>query len=74
MTVEEIERDLAKAEDELDWPQCRGCGCWEYDACWDEDAGPCWWTDDDLCSHCDAGPDGLAAALGGPDEVPTVRD
>lgn len=31
---------------------CRECGCWQYDACWDEDAGPCWWVEEDLCSHC----------------------
>ena len=34
------------------FPSCRECGCWEYDACWDEDAGPCWWVESDLCSHC----------------------
>ena len=33
-------------------PTCRVCGCWEYDACWDEEAGPCHWTEADLCSHC----------------------
>ena len=34
-------------------PTCRVCGCWEYDACWDEDAGACWWIEPDLCSHCE---------------------
>ena len=31
---------------------CRGCGCWEYGACYDVDAGACWWIEADLCSHC----------------------
>lgn len=34
---------------------CRECGCWEYNACWDDDTGPCWWVEADLCSHCAAG-------------------
>lgn len=29
---------------------CRTCGCWELQAC----DGVCWWTEDDLCSTCDA--------------------
>jgi hypothetical protein len=31
---------------------CRVCGCWEYNACWDDEIGACWWVEDDLCSHC----------------------
>ena len=34
---------------------CRECGCWECNACWDDDIGPCWWVEADLCSHCAAG-------------------
>ena len=37
--------------DELFMPTtCRGCGCWDYDACIDTEGGPCWWVDEDLCS------------------------
>ena len=36
----------------LDMPVCRKCGCWEYAACYDEDIGPCWWSQFDLCSFC----------------------
>lgn len=36
---------------------CRVCGCWEYDACWDEDEGACWWVEADLCSACAKGRD-----------------
>ena len=32
---------------------CRECGCWQLDACWDDDRGPCWWVEEDLCSHCE---------------------
>ena len=35
------------------WPSCRTCGCWEFDACWDEAVGACWWVEGDLCSHCE---------------------
>ena len=31
---------------------CRECGCWQMDACWDEDKGPCGWAEEDLCTHC----------------------
>lgn len=31
---------------------CRECGCWEYNACWGDDIGPCWWVAADLCSRC----------------------
>lgn len=31
---------------------CRDCGCWELNACWNEDRGACWWAEDDICSHC----------------------
>lgn len=34
------------------WPTCRECGCWEFSACWDDEAGACWWVEPDLCSHC----------------------
>ena len=37
------------------WPTCRGCGCWDLAACWDEDVGACSWIEPDLCSHCAAG-------------------
>lgn len=30
---------------------CRLCGCTEHNACVD-DRGPCWWVEQDLCSHC----------------------
>ena len=41
--------------DELFMPTtCRGCGCWDYDACFDTEDGPCWWVDEDLCSACHA--------------------
>lgn len=33
---------------------CRGCGCTEHRACVDPEAGPCWWVEADLCSHCQA--------------------
>jgi hypothetical protein len=31
---------------------CRVCGCTETTACVHETAGPCWWVEQDLCSHC----------------------
>lgn len=31
---------------------CKGCGCWEMDACWDDDCGSCWWVAPNLCSFC----------------------
>jgi len=31
---------------------CRSCGCWQYDACEDEDESPCDWVEPDLCSAC----------------------
>lgn len=34
---------------------CRGCGCHDFDACEDEEAGTaCWWVEPDLCSVCAA--------------------
>lgn len=34
-------------------PACRVCGCTEWNACWDEEAGrPCSWAEADLCSAC----------------------
>jgi hypothetical protein len=32
--------------------KCRQCGCTENDACVHPKYGPCWWVEDDLCSHC----------------------
>ena len=34
------------------WRQCRVCVCWEFNACFDDVRGPCWWVGPDLCSHC----------------------
>jgi hypothetical protein len=31
---------------------CRQCGCSENDPCVHPQFGPCWWAEDDLCSHC----------------------
>jgi hypothetical protein len=31
---------------------CRVCGCTDDRACVDEEIGPCWWIEADLCSHC----------------------
>ncbi|MEI6417491.1 MAG: helix-turn-helix transcriptional regulator [Sphingomonadales bacterium] len=31
---------------------CRGCGCSESDACWDEKRGGCHWVAPTLCSDC----------------------
>ena len=36
-------------------PICRGCGCWDWNACVDGDDEACWWVEDDLCSVCAAG-------------------
>ena len=33
-------------------PKCRACGCWDMAACWDEEKGPCYWAEPDLCSRC----------------------
>ena len=52
------------------WATCRNCGCWEYDACWDEEMGACWWVDEELCSHCD----GKGGAAGGGGRVPPIPD
>ncbi len=35
--------------DDLHWPTCRVCGCWEHDPC----EGGCFWIEEDLCSACD---------------------
>jgi|GEM_PF-1853820 len=32
--------------------RCRVCGCTETNACVHPEAGPCWWVEADLCSHC----------------------
>lgn len=34
------------------WQSCRTCGCWELNACVDDEKGPCSWAEDDLCSQC----------------------
>jgi len=34
---------------------CRECGCWQYDACEDEEEGPCDWAEPDLCTACARG-------------------
>jgi hypothetical protein len=31
---------------------CRICGCTDEHACLDDEVGPCWWLEPDLCSHC----------------------
>lgn len=31
---------------------CKKCGCNDGTACQHPDHGPCWWIEDDLCSHC----------------------
>lgn len=36
---------------------CRVCGCTDAQACIDDAIGPCWWVDEDLCSHCEMGLD-----------------
>lgn len=35
--------------------RCRVCGCSDYDACWHDLLGACWWVQPDLCSHCARG-------------------
>jgi hypothetical protein len=32
--------------------RCRVCGCTDTNACVDPEHGPCWWIEQDLCSHC----------------------
>ena len=39
-----------------DVQSCRVCGCWFWDACWDDEKGACWWVEEDLCSHCLSAP------------------
>lgn len=46
--VEEMPREAAPEGVQT----CRECGCWHFDACWDERTGPCGWVEKDLCSHC----------------------
>ncbi|MHA6685354.1 hypothetical protein [Mesorhizobium sp. A556] len=31
---------------------CKKCGCYENDACYGDETGPCWWVEKDLCSAC----------------------
>lgn len=33
---------------------CKICGCTETTACFHPKIGPCFWIQEDLCSHCDA--------------------
>ena len=45
-----LERGLRDAEA---YSVCRVCGCCEWDACVDEEAGEvCGWAAEDLCSRC----------------------
>lgn len=44
--------DSLKQTIEEDVRSCRVCGCTDDHACVDTDLGPCWWVEDDLCSHC----------------------
>lgn len=40
-------------DDEEEEPiKCRQCGCSENDPCIHQQYGPCWWIEEDLCSHC----------------------
>lgn len=39
----------------LDERICLQCGCTENDACVHPDFGPCWWVEENLCSHCEEG-------------------
>lgn len=33
--------------------ECRICGCWEMEGCFDESTGEeCFWAEGDLCSVC----------------------
>ena len=45
-------RDLYQSE-----RRCRVCKCAENSPCLDEEHGPCWWVEEDLCSHCAMGLD-----------------
>lgn len=45
-------------------PICRGCGCWEWNACLHGDGEPCDWVEEDLCSVCAARMDAAAARAG----------
>ena len=31
---------------------CRGCGCWDWNACEHGDDEACFWLEEDLCSVC----------------------
>ena len=46
--------DIMDAGPELDgYVRCRCCGCWEYDPCYHELYGECFWIEADLCSRCE---------------------
>lgn len=34
---------------------CLKCGCTENNACISPEFGPCWWVEENLCSHCKNG-------------------
>lgn len=46
-------RDMGRSPAPEGERTCRACGCWEYRPCSHEILGECWWTEADLCSHCD---------------------
>ncbi len=46
-TLEALNTLLGAAEQ-----RCRVCGCSQDHACIDDEHGPCWWVEPDLCSHC----------------------
>ena len=57
----ELRRALAEATFEVPPPPpmpgdriCRGCGCWDWNACQHGLDGPCRWVEEDLCSVCAA--------------------
>ena len=53
-TLTEIERQFRKDRPPPPGvPVCRECGCWQEDACWDEESGPCDWVEPGLCSFCE---------------------
>ncbi len=43
---------------------CRGCGCWDWNACVDCEDEPCWWVEEDRCSVCAEREDAAAVRAG----------
>ena len=43
---------------------CRGCGCWDWNACLHGDGEPCGWVEEDLCSVCAVREDAAAVRAG----------